>query len=141
MVQFFTFVRNFFEDKPSELRLECLTGAYTPSVVRLRPESTYVLEVHGGTLTGDTGHESEEFQYSYTSELSGTENFNQRHYFIGEFMVTCEGVSYPLDFGHEQDVSNLLGRLGHRSLDEVLHDDRVTVQVTNLRVATVMLEY
>ena len=136
MVQFFTFVRNFFEDKPSELRLECLTGAYTPSVVRLRPESTYVLEVHGGTLTGDTGHESEEFQYSYTSELSGTENFNQRHYFIGEFMVTCEGVSYPLDYEHEQDVSNLLDRLGHRSLDAVLSDDRVTVSVTNLRLIT-----
>lgn len=136
MVQFFTFVRNFFEDKPSELRLECLTGAYTPSVVSLRPESTYVLSIHDDTLIGVTGNEQDGFRYSYTGELSGTENFNQRHYFIGEFTVTCEGVSYPLDFGHEQDVSNLLGRLGHRSLDEVLHDDRVTVQVTNLRIIT-----
>ena len=92
MVQFFTFVRNFFEDKPSELRLECLTGAYTPSVVSLRPESTYVLNTHGGTLTGVADN--------------------------------------------EQDVSNLLDRLGHRSLDAVLSDDRVTVQVTNLRLVT-----
>jgi hypothetical protein len=136
MVQFFTFVRNFFEDKPSELRLECLTGAYTPSVVSLRPESTYVLNTHGGTLTGVADNEQDGFQYSHSGELSGTESFNQRHYFIGEFMVTCEGVSYPLDYEHEQDVSNLLDRLGHRSLDAVLSDDRVTVQVTNLRLVT-----
>ena len=133
---FFTFVRNFFEDKPSELRLECLTGSYTPSVVRLRPESTYVLNTHGSTLTGDTGHGSEGFQYSYVGTLTGTENFNRRHYFIGEFTLRFEGVSYSLDYGHEQDVSDLLDRLGHRSLDAVLSDDRVTVQVTNLRLIT-----
>lgn len=136
MVQFFTFVRNFFEDKPSELRLECLTGTYTPPKVCLHPESTYALKVHGGTLTGDTGNEQDGFQYSHNGELSGTENFNQRHYFIGEFTLRLEGVSYPLDYEHEQDVSNLLGRLGHRSLDAVLSDDRVTVQVTNLRLIT-----
>ena len=95
-----------------------------------------MLNTQGGTLTGDTGHGSEGFQYSHTSELSGTENFNQRHYFIGEFTLRFEGVSYPLDFAHEQDVSNLLGRLGHRSLDAVLSDDRVTVSVTNLRLIT-----
>lgn len=136
MVQFFTFVRNFFEDKPSELRLECLTGAYTPSVVRLRPENTYRVKVHDNTFTGVADNECDGFQYSYTSELSGTENFNRRHYFIGEFTITFEGVSYPLDFAHEQDVSNLLGRLGHRSLDAVLSDDRVTVSATNLRLIT-----
>lgn len=136
MVQFFTFVRNCFEDKPSELRLECLTGTYTPSVVRLCPESTYVLNTHGGTLTGATSHESEGFQYSYTGTLTNNENFNRRHYFIGEFTLRFEGVSYPLDYGHEQDVSDLLDRLGHHSLDVVLSDDRVTVQVTNLRLIT-----
>jgi hypothetical protein len=119
MVQFFTFVQNFFEDKPAELRLECLTGAYTPSKVCLHPESTYMLSAHDNTLTGVTDNEQDGFQYSHSGELSGTENFNRRHYFIGEFTVTCEGVSYPQDYEREQDVSNLLDRLGHRSLDAV----------------------
>ena len=65
-----------------------------------------------------------------------SEEYNTHKYFVGEFSIEIDGISYPVDRKHEEEVNALLQEHGYESLAKAFYDPQVTVRVKNLRRIT-----
>lgn len=122
------------EDSPAEMRLQYLSGLYM-TLNQVDPGETYNLAFQNSSLIAWVDTEDEAFLHSLVAKAT-PEGYNTSKYFVGEFNIEIEGVTYPLDREHEEAVNALLEEHGHKCLAEAFYDPQVTVRVKNLRRVT-----
>lgn len=119
------------EDSPAEMRLQYLSGVYM-KLNQVDPGETYNLAFQNSSLIAWVDTEDEAFLYSLVAKAT-PEGYNTSKYFVGEFNIEIEGVTYPLDREHEEAVETLLQEHGYKCLAEAFYDPQVTVRAKNLR--------
>ena len=122
------------EDSPAELRLQYLSGVYM-TLNQVLPGKTYNLAFQNNAMIAWVDTEDEAFLYTRVAKTD-PEEYNTKKYFVGEFSVEIDGISYPVDREHEEEVNALLKERGYESLADAFYDPQVTVRVKNLRRIT-----
>lgn len=122
------------EDLPTELRLQYLSGVYM-ELNQVLPGETYNLAFQNNAMIAWVDTEDEAFLYIRVAKTD-PEEYNTHKYFVGEFSIEIDGISYPIDREHEEKVNALLKEHGYESLAEAFYDPQVTVRVKNLRRVT-----
>lgn len=122
------------EDSPTELRLQYLSGVYM-KLNQVLPGETYNLAFQNNAMIAWVDTEDEAFLYTRVAKTD-SEDYNTHKYFVGEFSIEIDGISYPVDRKHEEEVNALLQEHGYESLAKAFYDPQVTVRVKNLRRIT-----